>query len=47
VEGKQILDGIIVSHEAIHSLKVNKAQGMMMNMDMSKAYDQVRWTFLQ
>jgi hypothetical protein len=47
LEGRQILDGIILSHEAIHSLKFNKTPSMMMNMDMSKAYDQVSWTFLQ
>jgi hypothetical protein len=46
VEGRKILDGIIVSHEAIHSLKVSKKVGMMMKLDMSKAYDRMNWDFL-
>jgi len=39
VEGKQIKDGIIVAHEAVHSLKSWKNQGMIIKLDMSKAYD--------
>lgn len=39
VEGKQIMDGIIVAHEAVHSLKSWKTQGMIIKLDMSKAYD--------
>lgn len=29
VEGWQFLDNIILSHEAIHSLKINKTPGML------------------
>jgi len=29
IEGRQIIDGIIVSHEAIHSLKFTKKPGML------------------
>lgn len=39
VEGIQILDGILLVHEMIHSLKVAKASGMMIKLDLSKAYD--------
>lgn len=31
VEGRQILDGIILSHEVIHSLKILKKLGMIPN----------------
>jgi hypothetical protein len=41
-----ILDGIIVAHETIHSLKMTKKAGMMMKLDMSKAYDRMNWGFL-
>jgi hypothetical protein len=41
IEGRKILDGIIVSHEDIHSLKVSKKVIMMMKLDMSKAYDRM------
>jgi hypothetical protein len=46
VEGRKILDGIIVAHETIHSLKISKKAGMMMKLDMSKAYDRMNWDFL-
>jgi hypothetical protein len=47
VEGRQILDDIIVAYEMIHSLKIYKKQGMMMKFDMSKAYDRMNWDFLK
>jgi len=47
MEGRQILNEIVVSHEEIHSLKVTKKYGMMMKFDMSKAYDRINWNFLR
>jgi hypothetical protein len=47
VEGRKILDGIVVAHETIHSLKVSKKVGMLMKLDMSKAYDRMNWNFLR
>ena len=46
VEGRQILDGIILVHEAIHSLKQNKSAGMLLKLDLSKSYDKLNWDFL-
>jgi len=37
VEGRKILDGIVVSHEVVHSLKISKKVGIMMKLDISKA----------
>lgn len=34
VEGQKILDGIILAHEVIHSLKSSKKVGMLMKLDM-------------
>lgn len=47
VEGRQILDGIIVTQEVIHSLKSKKQRGMMMKLDLSKAYNQLNWNYLR
>jgi len=47
VEGRQILDGIILTHEIIHSLKQNKQPGMILKLDLSKAFDKLSWSYIQ
>ena len=47
VEGRQILDDVVVAMEAIHSMANSKERAMFMKLDMAKAYDRVRWEFLQ
>eukprot|EP00253_Pinus_taeda_P028075 PITA_28075 len=47
VEGRQILDNILLAYEMIHSLHSRKAAGMLMQLDLSKAYDKVSWTYLE
>ena len=47
VEGRQILDGIILTHEMIHSLKQTKTLGMLLMVDLAIAYDKVNWRFLK
>lgn len=39
--GKAIIDGIVIAHEAIHSIKKIKAKKMIIKLDIKKAYDQV------
>ena len=46
VQGRQILDGIVTTQEAIHSLKSLKSKGMMIKLNLSKAYDHLSWSFL-
>eukprot|EP00253_Pinus_taeda_P013015 PITA_13015 len=41
VEGRQILDNILLAQEMIHSLHSRKEAGMLMQLDLSKAYDKV------
>eukprot|EP00253_Pinus_taeda_P009559 PITA_09559 len=43
VEGRQIMDGIILSNEVIHSLKILKKPGMILKLDLSKAFDKLSW----
>lgn len=47
VEGRQILDNIILSHELLHSLKVKKKLGMLMQLDMSEAFDKISWDYMK
>lgn len=47
IEGRQILDGIILTHEIIHSLKISKQAGMILKIDLSKAFDKLSWTYIQ
>ena len=42
VEGRQILDGIILTQEMIHSMKQTKTTCMLIKVDLEKAYDKVR-----
>eukprot|EP00253_Pinus_taeda_P008091 PITA_08091 len=47
VEGRQIMDGIILSHEIIHTLKHSKQAGMLLKLDLSKAFDKLSWDYVQ
>eukprot|EP00253_Pinus_taeda_P035588 PITA_35588 len=47
VEGRQITDGIILTHEVIHSLKHKKKPGMLLKIDVSKAFDSISWEYMQ
>lgn len=44
--GRQIRDLIIIVHENIHSMVASHNQGLLMKLDLSKAYDHVDWNFL-
>jgi hypothetical protein len=47
VEGRQILDSVILAHEVIHSLQKTKTPGMLLKLDLSKAFDKISWNFMQ
>lgn len=47
VKGRQIVDGIIVAQEVINSLKNSQHKGMMIKLDLAKAYDKLSWEYLQ
>lgn len=41
------MDGIILTHEIIHSLKQSKKSGMLLKIDLSKAFDSLIWKYIQ
>lgn len=47
VKGRNILEGVVILHEVIHELKVSKKKGLIMKIDFEKAYDRMRWDFLE
>eukprot|EP00253_Pinus_taeda_P001536 PITA_01536 len=47
VEVRQILNNIIQAHEVVHSLKSNKQVGMIIQLDLAKAYDKLSWAYIR
>jgi hypothetical protein len=47
VRGRDILEGVLILHEVIHELKRSKSKGLILKIDFEKAYDKVRWDFLE
>lgn len=47
VEGKQIMDSVILAHEVIHSLQKTKTLGMLLKLDISKAFDKISWDYMR
>lgn len=50
IPGRLITDNILVAFEALHTMdtKMKGKEGFMaLKLDMSKAYDQVKWNFLE
>ena len=45
--GRHILEGVVVLHETIHELHRKKMDGILFKIDFKKAYDKVKWSFLQ
>ncbi|KAA3470173.1 reverse transcriptase [Gossypium australe] len=50
VPGRMIHDNVLIAHELVHYLRSSKNgpnKGCVIKLDMSKAYDQVEWRFLE
>jgi hypothetical protein len=43
--GRNILEGVVVLHEALHELRRKKQKGVILKLDFQKAYDKVNWNF--
>jgi hypothetical protein len=46
MEGRQILDSVILAHEVIHSLQKTKTPGMLLKLDLSKSFDKISWEYM-
>jgi hypothetical protein len=47
LQGRNIFDGVVMLHEAVHELHSKKLNGVILKLDFEKAYDKVKWSFLQ
>ena len=45
VEGRQILDAVLIANEAIDSMLKRNENGLLCKLDMEKAYDHISWNF--
>ena len=46
VEGFQILDGVILVQVVLHSVESSRLPGMLIKLDISKAYDKLNWDYI-
>jgi hypothetical protein len=44
---RNIMEGVIVLHETIHEMHRKKQDGVILKIDFKKAYDKVKWSFVQ
>ena len=44
---RNILEGVVVLRETLHKIHTKKLDGVVFKVDFQKAYDKVKWPFLQ
>jgi hypothetical protein len=47
IPGRNIMEGAVILHETINELHRKKMNGVILKLDFEKAYDKVKWGFLQ
>jgi hypothetical protein len=47
MQGRNILDCVVVLHEVVHELHSKKLNGVILKLDFEKSYDKVKWSCLQ
>ena len=46
VEGRQILDAVLIANEVVDSILRRKESGLICKLDIEKAYDSISWEFV-
>jgi hypothetical protein len=46
IPGRNILEGVVILHEAMHELRRKKQKRVILKLDFEKAYDKISWPFL-
>ena len=46
VPGREIWEGVVVAHQTLHSINSHQLSSFVIKLDMMKAYDRVRWSFI-
>lgn len=41
------MDNVILSHDVGHSLKRKKKESMVIQLDLSKVYDNIKWDYMK
>jgi hypothetical protein len=41
------MEGVVMLHETIHELHRKKHDGVILKLDFEKAYDKLKWSFIQ
>lgn len=47
MQGKHILAEVVIFHETVYELNPKKLNGVVLKIDIEKAYDKVKLPFLQ
>ena len=47
ISGRYIMEGVVILHETIHELHRKKQHGVILKLDFEKAYDKLKWPFVQ
>ena len=47
VKGRQILDAVLIANEVVDSILRRNEKGILCKLGIEKAYDHIRWDFLQ
>jgi hypothetical protein len=47
IPGHYIMEEAVMLHETIHELHRRKQDGVILRLDFEKAYDKLKWSFIQ